>query len=100
GSTGPLYYLKEGHLSLAESIVEDILSDHEHMDKHLLRKMVSDTCNRLSNQKETFWEETDRGNSNLYYSKDIDYIDTFLELFDNHLNGKSGMPSTLEPIKS
>ncbi len=81
-----LYYIRFGHDSLAESIVIDILSDHEYMEPEVLKEAVRNTCNNLANAGENFWEDTDRGNSNLYYSQDTAYIDDFLAMFDTMLN--------------
>ena len=83
-----LYYLKQEphHASLAESIIIDILNDHEHMDKETLRSTVSQTCHELASAQENFWEDTDRGNLNLYYSNDTESLDMFINLFDKMLD--------------
>ncbi|MDX2302385.1 MAG: hypothetical protein NW226_06270 [Microscillaceae bacterium] len=83
-----LYYLKnqEKDISLAESIIIDILNDHEHMDRETLRNTVNRTCNELAVAEENFWEDTDRGNLNLYYSNDTQSLQFFMELFDRMLD--------------
>lgn len=80
-----LYYVKVQAHSLVESIVIDILNDHEYMDKEELREALRGTCRNLENASPTFWEDTDRGNSNLYYSEDVEYISDLLLLFDEML---------------
>lgn len=77
-----LYYLRESIPVLAGRIVEDILNDHQFMDQRVLREEVRKTCANLNRAEATFWEDTDRGNSNLYFSHDTAYIEDFLSLFD------------------
>jgi hypothetical protein len=81
-----LYYLRENQGSLAESIIIDILSDHEYMDKEVLKESVFATCENLRRSGSKFWEDTDRGNYNLYFSEDKEQIDPFKELFGNMLD--------------
>lgn len=83
-----LFYLKEGQETLARIIIEDILQDHQSMDTDLLRKTVHASCENLSRSSPTFWEDTDRGNSNLYFSEDKEQIPIFLKLFDLYINQK------------
>ena len=41
------------------------------------------TSNRLLFSGPTFWEDTDRGNLNIYYTSDQDQIDDFKKLLYN-----------------
>ena len=94
-----LYYLKQdpNHASLAESIIIDILNDHEHMDKETLRSTVSQTCKELASAQENFWEDTDRGNLNLYYSNDTESLDMFINLFDKMLDNYTLLTKRSQP---
>lgn len=83
-----LYYLKVAQEGLARIIIEDILQDHQSMESEALRKTVHTSCEVLSRSSPTFWEDTDRGNSNLYFSEDKDQIPAFLEIFDNYISQK------------
>jgi hypothetical protein len=76
-----LYYLREDKRPFAEMIVEDILDDYKVLGKDL-RKAVESPCNKLKIFTPDFWEDTDRGNQNLYYSPDKEQIEPFLALFD------------------
>lgn len=76
-----LYYLKVEQEALTESIIIDILSDHEQMEKEELQAAVQRTCDSLNSAAPTFWEDTDRGNLNIYYSEDKEYIEAFMEKF-------------------
>lgn len=83
-----LFYLKEGQEMLARNIIEDVLQDHQSMDTDLLRKTVHASCENLNRSTPTFWEDTDRGNSNLYFSEDKEQIPIFLKLFELYINQK------------
>ncbi len=83
-----LFYLREGQETLARNIIEDILQDHQSMDTDVLRKTVHTSCENLNRSTPTFWEDTDRGNSNLYFSEDKEQIPIFLKLFDLYINQK------------
>jgi len=83
-----LYYLKVGQDLLTHIIIEDILQDHQGMESEALRKTVHTSCENLGRSSPTFWEDTDRGNSNLYFSEDKDQIPRFLEIFNQYINEK------------
>lgn len=80
-----LYYIGAGNEALTRVIIEDILQDHKKMERGALRKALHSTCEDLKRQEATFWEDTDRGNSNLYFSHDIKHVGAFLELFEEYL---------------
>lgn len=86
-----LYYLSiqnESELSLqnnqelAKRIISDIIQDHLDMSKEELKSKVKGTCDRLLSAGQRFWEDTDRGNSNMYYSYEKDFIPEFLRIFE------------------
>jgi hypothetical protein len=81
-----LYYLRVRVNEMAEIIMQDILDDHAQMPTPTLLQEVNIACNNLRNAKPKFWEDTDRGNSNLYYSEDKEQIDLFLEIFTKKLS--------------
>ncbi len=80
-----LFYLRVFQQELAEMIIQDILEDHALMPSHTLIQEVNIACNNLRNAKSKFWEDTDRGNSNLYYSEDKEQINAFLQIFNDKL---------------
>lgn len=92
-----LYYLKNDEQSLAESIIIDILSDHEVMSKDKLNQEITNTCVRLDAQAKNFFEDTDRGNLNIYYSEDKDAIPVFKQLFDSMLQDFSILSRNVRP---
>jgi hypothetical protein len=92
-----LYYLKSKEMSLAESIIIDILNDHELMGRDALRKEIANTCKTLNDQGKNFFEDTDRGNLNIYYSDDKDMIPQFEELFENMLQDFTVISKNVRP---
>ncbi|MEB3338061.1 MAG: hypothetical protein VKJ46_11395 [Leptolyngbyaceae bacterium] len=75
-----LFYLRSGLISFVERIIADLLDDLEFLGEKTFRRGIELTCDRLKNSSPTFWEDTDRGNLNLYYTPDYDQIDAFQEL--------------------
>ena len=84
-----LFYLKVGQVSFAQLIVEDILDDIDVLGIELFRRVIDRTCDRLRTSQPTFWEDTDRGNTNLYYTPNPDQIEPFCKLLDQCLASKS-----------
>jgi hypothetical protein len=77
-----LFYLKVGQVDFAQLIVADILDDIEVLGVDLFRQVIDRTCHHLKNSQPTFWEDTDRGNTNLYYTPNPDQISAFLALLE------------------
>lgn len=76
-----LYYLRKETIFLADVIIRDILSDLEFMNVAQLKNAVESVCKRIETAAATFWEDTDRGNLNLYFSEDKMFTKSFLERF-------------------
>ncbi len=81
-----LYYLRVDKKSLVEAIIEDILEDHHYIGAEALGQDIIAICKRLESSSPTFWEDTDRGNSNLYFSEDKEFLPEFITMFNKHLN--------------
>ncbi len=77
-----LYYLKMKELDFVGKIIQDIREDADFFGQESLNNSITGICNQLRAANPTFWEDTDRGNSNLYFSENKAYIDEFLELFN------------------
>ncbi|PZD74118.1 hypothetical protein C1752_01434 [Acaryochloris thomasi RCC1774] len=77
-----LFYLKAGQRDFAHRIVIDILDDLTILGKDLFEQAIQRTCDRLRISQPNFWEDTDRGNTNLYYTPDHDQLDAFCELLN------------------
>ena len=77
-----LFYISQEQYDFTELIICDILEDFEHLGEKGLKQAVTSTCLRLQHSTPTFWEDTDRGNANIYYSPDKKYIPRFTALFN------------------
>lgn len=84
-----LHYLKHDQQRLAEIVIDDVLDDLELYGETAFSTMVDDILNELRYSQPAFWEDSDRGNTNIYYSPDTDYIDPFKTLLDQHLQVRS-----------
>ncbi len=63
-----LFYIFQQEYELASMVVDDISEDLQGSDPMKAAGMVDVICKRLENAQPTFWEDTDRGNNNIYYS--------------------------------
>ncbi len=77
-----LHFLKHGQNEFAGKIFDDLLDDLEIMGEALFRQTITNSCNRLQFSGPTFWEYTDRGNMNMYYTPDQDQIEKFRALMN------------------
>ncbi len=84
-----LHYLKHDQQRLAAIVIEDILDDLDAGDEAIFSRMLDDILNQLRYSQPTFWEDTDRGNADIYYSPDTAYINSFKDLLDQHLQARS-----------
>lgn len=80
-----LFYLQEQEYNFVNCIITDILDDMEVLGKEAFRQRIAKTCDRLRTSQPKFWEDTDRGNANLYYTPHQDQIQPFLTLLDKRL---------------
>jgi DNA uptake protein ComE-like DNA-binding protein len=84
-----LFYQREGMNDFVDRIAKDVLDDLEVLGEATFSQVIEMTSNRLLFSGPTFWEDTDRGNLNIYYTSDQDQIDSFkqrlYELAQTHL---------------
>ncbi|MGK5093689.1 hypothetical protein WDW89_16970 [Deltaproteobacteria bacterium TL4] len=80
-----LYYLRQGMIEFVKLIIKDVLDDVESLGEKTFRQVILNTSNRLRFSGPTFWEDTDRGNLNIYYTPDQNQIDRFNELLNDQL---------------
>jgi hypothetical protein len=83
-----LYYLRNGREAFAQQIINDLMDDRDCLGADLFHRTVERNCHRLLHFQSEFWEDTDRGNMNMYYTADTDYIPRFLELFQAEINAE------------
>ena len=80
-----LHYLKIDKKDYAEKIVNDVLDDLAYFDTKRFQKTMEGLYARIKFSGPTFWEDTDRGNTNIYYSPDAEYIDDFKKIFSENM---------------
>ncbi|MGY8787298.1 MAG: hypothetical protein ACKVH5_03260, partial [Fidelibacterota bacterium] len=84
-----LFYLSVDKKDFASAIAEDYLDDLAYFDEKSFKANVNTQCFLLSIFGPTFWEDTDRGNLNIYFAPEKDQLDSFkellFELMDNRL---------------
>jgi hypothetical protein len=72
-----LFYLHVGLQTFVDYIVEDLLDDLKVLGKPLFQDAIGEICDRLQSAQPTFWEDTDRGNTNLYFTPHLHYLQDF-----------------------
>jgi len=80
-----LYYLEQGMDDFAETIIEDYLDDLAHFNENEFRKIVENQCFLLSIYGPTFWEDTDRGNMNIYFAPEKNQIQPLKEMVNEQI---------------
>lgn len=74
-----LYFFHKDAEELALRIVKDTLQDFELMGEKRFETVMNMVLMRLRFSGPKFWEDTDRGNGNMYYTPHQDQIDKFRE---------------------
>ena len=78
-----LFYLREGMNDFVQRIVKDVLDDLEALGEASFYQVIEASSNRLKFSGPSFWEDTDRGSLNIYYTSNQDYVDPFKQqLYD------------------
>lgn len=84
-----LFYLSVDKKDFAIAIAEDYLDDLAYFDEKSFKANANTQCFLLSIFGPTFWEDTDRGNLNIYFAPEKDQLEPFkellFELMDNRL---------------
>ncbi len=83
-----LHYIKIKKFDFAETIVSDVLDDLAYFDNQTYLNLMEGLYNRIRFSGPTFWEDTDRGNTNIYYSPDSDKIDDFKKILSNQMKDR------------
>ena len=72
-----LFYMKEWVDDFVLRIIRDVLDDLDVLGEEVFCRMIEFSCFILSISSPTFWEDTDRGNLNIYFTPEKDQIDLF-----------------------
>mgnify|MGYP001333330755 CR=1 FL=1 len=83
-----LHYIKINNTDFAETIVADVLDDLAYFDNKTYLNLMEGLYNRIRFSGPTFWEDTDRGNTNIYFSPDSDKIDDFKKILSTQMKSR------------
>jgi hypothetical protein len=72
-----LYYFDKGDVEFMEFVIAGIMESLSDMDPTDARELIAAECDRLGDQSEQFWEETDQGNRNIFFSADTGQLAGF-----------------------
>ncbi len=89
-----LFYLERQQPRLAERIVADIVEDASVLGTATFERTFLQNCDRLQQAQPKFWEDTDRGNVNLYYSPHTQRLPTLQTLVNRALEKLTPSNST------
>ncbi|MBC8260053.1 MAG: hypothetical protein H8E38_13645 [SAR324 cluster bacterium] len=80
-----LFYLHQHEDEFAEAIAKDTVQDLILMGEPLFKKTMTTIYARLQFSGPKFWEDTDRGNINIYYTPYQNEIETFKKLQQKYI---------------
>jgi len=80
-----LFYIEEGMPDAVRFIIDDLQADRAALGKERFGKLLEIAMKRLRTGTAGFWEDTDRGNENLYYTPHAAHIDEFQRLLAERL---------------
>ena len=83
-----MHYITIDNFDFAETIVSDVLDDLAFYDKQTYLNLMEGLYNRIKFSGPTFWEDTERGNTNIYFSPDSDKIDDFKKILSKQMKGR------------
>ena len=83
-----LYYLKVDEQQFVTQIVDDVLEDLQYVGKNDFLRTIENSFNRLENNTPFFWEDTDRGNTNLFFTPHAEMIEPLKTLILEKINSK------------
>jgi hypothetical protein len=82
-----LFYFDRGEVEFTEFVIAEIMESLSGLDPVEAHDLIAEECERLAGQREQFWEETDQGNRNIFFSADTrqlaDFTQQLLSRFDN-----------------
>ena len=72
-----LFYMRHDQMGFADKIITGMLEDLEKAGYRETRTYFEKLFEMMKLQKSTFWEATDRGNVNIYFSPDLVVLEDF-----------------------
>jgi len=80
-----LFFLENNEEEWARLIAKDTMQDYDLLGKETFHKTMNTIYARLQFSGPTFWEDTDRGNVNIYYSPHQNQINVFREIQNEYV---------------
>ncbi len=80
-----LFYLDKSEDEYSDHLIESILLELSTLHVPDIRGLIDLECNFIMEHTEEFWEETDQGTRNIYYSSNKDQIELFKSLLKEKL---------------
>ena len=76
-----LHYINQEEQEFSETIIDYMIRDLNGADKEVAKRAITNDCDRITEQREEFWEDTDQGNSNIFYTPHKDQLSKFHAYF-------------------
>jgi hypothetical protein len=73
-----LFYLKNDEIEFHELTIDSMIHDMEGLGENEIMGVIATVCDKLEQTREDFWEETDQGRRNIYYSPDRKELPKFI----------------------
>ena len=80
-----LYFLEHDEKEWVHTIARDTIQDYEILGPELFHKTMNSIFSKLKLEGPSFWEDSDRGNINIYYTPYKKKIDQFREIQDHYI---------------
>jgi len=81
-----LFFLENNEEEWARMIAKDTMQDYDLLGKDIFQKTMNIIYARLNFSGPTFWEDTDRGNINIYYTPYQKQIDVFRNIQNEYIS--------------
>jgi hypothetical protein len=75
-----LFFLSQGEQQFSEITLQSLMENDYYKRENSTELFKSD-CNRIAGETEVFWEETDQGNVNMFYSEHKNYLNDLYTAF-------------------
>ncbi len=80
-----LFYLHKKESDFVNELIEDIADDLRYFESEEVLEIIKKDCLFLKDSKPNFWEFSDRGDKNIYYTPHKNHLNEFYKLFSEKL---------------
>lgn len=88
-----VYYFSKNEKEFTETVVVGILESISALNPQDVVALIEQDCELLNSQTEEFWEETDQGNRNIFFSRDTKYLPEFRQYLVERLETTKPRPT-------